>query len=759
MRGRTIVLLALVLAPAAARAAGPPPGRRGAARAAAGALLWPVDRVPEIVSSFGEYRYDHLHAGIDISTGGATGLPVRAAAEGTVVRLKVEWRGYGRALYLRHADGRTTVYGHLERFEEAALGLEARVARRQSEAGTRYPGDILLDPPVPVRRGQVIAFSGESGVGLPHLHFEVRGPADEPMDPLQAGLPAPHDAEPPVLDAVVVMAAEPAAFLDGTLREVTLPLERRGPFLEPREPLRVSGAFTASLLAWDPAGGGRSGLRSVETAIDGRPCYHLDLTRFRFDQYPLAGLIFDHRESHLGPTIMAWRLVGLPGNALAADACADAERPGAIRLSDGGHRLEIAARDPAGRESRARICVLAGRPGLPAGARLEERGAPPPGAGAVARFDPPAEKSAPAGSDACHPPPLSVEGEWLAGSRARPLDCRAAQGFCASPPGSDPRPGEPIRLRLVAWGVPGPWLLLPPPATPSETRPELRALPGFADLALAAPPQEAPPGAPCADLPAPLWRPVDAGFDAGIDYAEALRTSRAGGACAIARAFEGTRLLVLGPHEAGEIREERYRVEVPVGARFFPGPLLARTVEAAGVPEGIRTDREAVDILPEGEALDARATLAFPLAAAADDRAWGVYRWDRVTRRWSYEGGAYDAARHEVGLAFRRYGRFLLARDEAPPSIVKVRPVAGARTGLRPDLEAWVEDTGEGLDFDGVQFRLDGRTLESEYDPDRGVSRPFAAPEVPPGPHHLEVRAVDRAGNASAVVEVDFEAR
>src|SRR5438445_1209224 len=127
----------------------------------AGTLLWPLSISHVILSSFGEYRYDHLHAGIDISTGGATGLKVVAADRGEVYRVKVEWRGYGRATYLRHPGRRSTVYGHLERFEDAVLGLEGRVARRQAEAKTRYPGDIYLDPPLPVIRGQTIGFSGE----------------------------------------------------------------------------------------------------------------------------------------------------------------------------------------------------------------------------------------------------------------------------------------------------------------------------------------------------------------------------------------------------------------------------------------------------------------------------------------------------------------------------------------------------------------------------------------------------------------------
>ncbi|MEK7283483.1 MAG: hypothetical protein AAB249_06715, partial [Acidobacteriota bacterium] len=74
----------------------------GPARAA---LLWPLEIPGLLLSSFGEYRYDHLHAGIDISTGGGTGYKVLAADSGLVFRLKVEWRGYGRIARRGVRDG------------------------------------------------------------------------------------------------------------------------------------------------------------------------------------------------------------------------------------------------------------------------------------------------------------------------------------------------------------------------------------------------------------------------------------------------------------------------------------------------------------------------------------------------------------------------------------------------------------------------------------------------------------------------------
>src|SRR5262245_56495807 len=174
----------------------------------------PMQNVPMLVSSFAEYRPDHLHPGIDLSTGGRTGLPVYAVLGGEVFRLKVEWRGYGRAIYLRHSDGRISVYAHLERFNETELKLESRVEEFRKSTGKRYPGEIYLEPPVPVSRGQQIATSGESGAGLPHLHYELRKDEQRPGDPTAVLGPMPRGRSPRA-QALVLLPLQAGVWVDG----------------------------------------------------------------------------------------------------------------------------------------------------------------------------------------------------------------------------------------------------------------------------------------------------------------------------------------------------------------------------------------------------------------------------------------------------------------------------------------------------------------------------------------------------------------
>ena len=145
---------------------------------ASGNYHFPVRNVAGYYSAnFGEMRPGHFHSGVDIKTDGTTGKPVVAAADGYVVRVAVSPGGYGRALYIAHPDGTTTVYGHLRRFR---TDIESYLRYKRYEEG-RSNVDFVCKPSLfPVRAGDTIALSGNSGMSFgPHLHFEIRRSSDQ----------------------------------------------------------------------------------------------------------------------------------------------------------------------------------------------------------------------------------------------------------------------------------------------------------------------------------------------------------------------------------------------------------------------------------------------------------------------------------------------------------------------------------------------------------------------------------------------------
>ncbi len=132
----------------------------------------PLDIPIYLSANFGEIRVNRFHTGIDIKTEGVTGKPLHAAAEGHIARVTVAPTGYGRALYIAHPNGTTTVYAHMERFTpeiEDYLRSE-RYRQRRSDIDA-FPDAGRF----PVGRGELIGYAGNSGSSTgPHLHFEVR---------------------------------------------------------------------------------------------------------------------------------------------------------------------------------------------------------------------------------------------------------------------------------------------------------------------------------------------------------------------------------------------------------------------------------------------------------------------------------------------------------------------------------------------------------------------------------------------------------
>jgi hypothetical protein len=144
-------------------------------------LLWPLPDHQVLTGGFADSRPDHFHGGVDVHTGPEK-LPVVAPADGWIERIAVTPPGYGRTLYFRLPDGHTAVFAHLNRF---APPLETLLRDSQLVVGTSRV-DLIYETPSPERqlkRGDLIAYSGDTGSGPAHFHFEMREDAVQ-IDPL-----------------------------------------------------------------------------------------------------------------------------------------------------------------------------------------------------------------------------------------------------------------------------------------------------------------------------------------------------------------------------------------------------------------------------------------------------------------------------------------------------------------------------------------------------------------------------------------------
>lgn len=146
----------------------------------------PVDFPIVLSGNFGELRSNHFHAGLDIKTQGVEGQKLFAAAEGYISRIKVSPWGYGKAIYIDHPNGFTTVYAHMQKFnDEINTYVKAQQMQSQNYSVDLYPAKDFLK----VEKGTIIGLSGNTGGSAgAHLHFEIRDTKTEtPLNPMLFG--------------------------------------------------------------------------------------------------------------------------------------------------------------------------------------------------------------------------------------------------------------------------------------------------------------------------------------------------------------------------------------------------------------------------------------------------------------------------------------------------------------------------------------------------------------------------------------------
>lgn len=162
----------------------------------------PLDLPMDLSGNFGELRPNHYHMGLDLKTNRRENQLVYAAADGYISRIKIEPAGFGRAIYITHPNGYTTLYAHLNDFNPK---LENWV-KQQQYAREIWGVFLELTPDqFPVKKGDFIAYSGSTGGSqAPHLHFEIRRTQDDMnLNPMLFGFPLADNTTPRILRLAV----------------------------------------------------------------------------------------------------------------------------------------------------------------------------------------------------------------------------------------------------------------------------------------------------------------------------------------------------------------------------------------------------------------------------------------------------------------------------------------------------------------------------------------------------------------------------
>lgn len=233
--------------------------------------------------NFGELRNNHFHSGLDIKTQQRQGLPIYASADGYVSRINVGHFGYGKALYLMHPNGYTTVYGHLQKYAgEIEKYVKENQYSKESYEIELFPKASVL----PVKKGDLIAFSGNTGgSGGPHLHFEIRDGNQRPMNPMLFGITVP-DNSPPVINGLYAYPLDENAHINQSQHQTRVKLVRQKDGTYLAENISAYGQIGFGINTFDRMDGAsnQNGVYHISTKLNNSKLFEIKFDRFSFSE-------------------------------------------------------------------------------------------------------------------------------------------------------------------------------------------------------------------------------------------------------------------------------------------------------------------------------------------------------------------------------------------------------------------------------------------------------------------------------------------
>jgi len=253
----------------------------------------PLDVPLILAGTFAELRSNHFHSGLDIKTQRREGLKIYTSAIGYVSRIKISHWGYGKALYISHPNGYTTVYAHLQKFSPK---IEAYIKARQYEKESFTIELFPTAEELQVELNEVVAYSGNTGGSAgPHLHFEIRDSKERPMNPMLFGMTV-QDTQKPKITGLFAYPESPISHINMSNERTQLRLipQKNGDYKA--EKIKAFGKIGFGVITWDrqDLAANKNGVSNIQSFYNGNKNLEIDFSKFSFSETRHLNRLIDY---------------------------------------------------------------------------------------------------------------------------------------------------------------------------------------------------------------------------------------------------------------------------------------------------------------------------------------------------------------------------------------------------------------------------------------------------------------------------------
>ncbi|HPG10238.1 MAG TPA: M23 family metallopeptidase [Chitinophagaceae bacterium] len=303
----------------------------------------------QLSANFGELRSNHWHMGLDIRTNAKENYRVYAAADGYVAHIGVRPNSFGSFIIINHANGLSTLYGHLNEFFPE---LEKYVIDQQYKKESWAIELDFTKEQFPVKKGEFIAFSGNTGGSLgPHLHFEIIDTKTEKrLNPLLFNLPV-SDNIPPTLVRLALYDRSKSVYEQSP--ELTVLKKTSGGYMLSGSQVLTTdhNEISFAIQAYDKSSGSgsRNGIYAAQLYFDGEEVVKFVLDSIDYDETLYMNAHIDYKHDYNGGVYLQ-HLSKMPGDN--GPVYKSVRGDGVISLNDTAvHTVSIEVQDTKGNNS------------------------------------------------------------------------------------------------------------------------------------------------------------------------------------------------------------------------------------------------------------------------------------------------------------------------------------------------------------------------------------------------------------------------